>query len=363
MITNTNTNTKTTIILARHDYIKTEGITLTGSNPAIKQAYVYQNTTKINPNAPLLAAKRNLMYSFNLKYLLDNEALFQNNALPTTDAPYWQVVGLISQFSVEISEVISDPFDVLYGHIPDAHFEKYGQNYLNVIPSFLSFAPRLKKIKSTTAHYLYYLNNLIATPTAIKLKAKLFLYDAITPQEIVVITVPNTLKNDIYGFNVSLKSILEGTTIAPEEVQKYQVFLSDQDDATLTDTNTFIIDDAFAEDTVSIIWRNSLGVFESFDFDAFPTQTIDYTYSQFQTETQQLDYDVTLIEKITVRCAALEQNWIDHLANDLLLSNEIYWLKNDGRKIRLSKTQKSIKTRDEKSSYDSIEIEFRTAKL
>ena len=338
------------------------------STDLLKSAYIVDaNDEIINPNAPLLSAKLNGKYRFNLKYILNNDKLFANDALPEKDYyGFFSASGLVKKFKVRIDDVDSDEIYFIHADAPDRIFDFFGQetflNFRKMGNPFLSYAPKIKLIKPSSVQYLYYLKNLITVPEIIKIMAKIKLMDGSEVTKIVN-TLGDLNANDIIASTVSLKDVIDGTNLVDEDVLYYEIFLSTGEDEIITEARKFVIDRSFEEDNICILYRNQFGVFETFDFDGQAGILKDYTFSSFQTELETIDFETTVVEKITVKTSSLEKGWIRFLSEDLMQSNEIYWLHPDGRRIRLSKINKPLKVKDEKETTEKLEIEFRIAKI
>lgn len=337
------------------------------STDLLKSAYIIdQNDNIVNPNAPLLSAKQNGKYRFNLKYILNNDALFTNDALPEKDYKgTFRPVGLIKRFKVRIDNADSAEIYFINGNAPDRIYDVYGQNtftnFRKLGNPFLSFSPGLKLVKPKSVQYLYYLNNLNDAPTTIKLKAKITLLDG-SVQTRLISTFENVNPYEIIASTVSPVDMVDGTTLVIDEIDFFEIFLTTNDDEVITERKRFIIDRSFEDDNICILYRNQLGVFETFDFDGQVNLLKDFTFSSFQNEVENIDFETTVVQKIVAKTSALEKGWSNYLSEDLMQSNEIYWLHPDGRRIRLSKINKSLKVKDEKEN-DKLEIEFKIAKI
>lgn len=370
ILPNTQTSAHNNLILARMDYEFTDGAL--GSNDILRKAYIVNmdnavNPITINPDTPLLAPRTGLNFKFLLNTLLANKNLYENNALLATNSPkIYFVVGLVHQFAIKINEVVSETLPFFYARISDDSFEQYGQTYLEnlrrVGNPFLTFSPRLKKTKINTPQYLHYINNLNDTPTTITFNCTLILHDG-TRIGYQIDSYTGTTLNQIIGCNVSLSAVLSSQTYIPEEVERYEIYLSDQSQKVISETRVYIIDDSFSEDTITIMYRNCFSVFETLEFDGQAIFTDDYTFNTFQTENQVIDYDTTVIPKLNLKTAALEKDWLKYIAEDLMISDEIYLVLPDQRRKRLSKTTKSVKKFDSRAVTETAEIEFRVAKL
>jgi hypothetical protein len=359
-----NTKNFNNLILTGHDYIRTEGGL--GSNTQLQKLYLKRaDSSLINPNTPLLAPITGLSFHFNLKTILNNKSLFVNDTLPTVgEKGIWRTKGLTEHIFVTVNDAITEEIDVIHASLPERIFYQFEQTYFSNLDKFnspfLSIAPILKKTKSTTPQYLYYLNNLNPMPSELRLWATVITDDVIHRINIANFTQP--IPNAIYGCTVGLTDIIKGQNIDINAVTRYAVYLSGPDDKAITELRTYIIDDSFQEDTQVLLFRNNFNVFDTLEFTGTYSSSNDYEHSSFKTENTVIDYNTEITQKLTFRTGALEQNWLQYIADVLMNSNEIYHLRPDGSRVRLSKLTKTLKTRDEKSITDTAEIEFRIAK-
>jgi hypothetical protein len=353
------------LILTGHDYEHTEGGL--GSLQNLLKLYVKRaDGSIINADAPLLAPLLGVSFKFNLKTILNNRALFPNDAIPNAGKKgIWRVNGLTERILLTINNAPSAELDIIFASLPQRVYYKYEQTYFSNLDRlnkpFLSIAPAVKKTKSTTPQYLYYLNNLSITPTSIKLYAQVYLYDN-TLQKILLSEIA-TAPNDVLGCTVGLQDIIANQTIDSQNVAKYAIYLADQYDKRITEIRHFIIDDSFQEDTQVLLFRNNFNVFDTLEFEGTYSSTNDYVHSSFISEKSLIDYNSEITQKIIFRTGALEQNFLEYISDVLMTSDEIYRIRPDGSRVRLSKLTKSLKTRDEKSVSDIAEIEFRIANV
>lgn len=369
ILPNTQNSTHHNLILARMKYEYTKGAL--GSNETLLKAYIVlmdnpENPITINADAPLLAPRTGVNFKFLLNTLLANKNLYENNAYTAIKSPkIYFVSGLWHNFLVQVGEEKSEVLPFIYARLPDDIFEQYEQTYLENLRRFgnpfFTLSPRIKRTKSTTPQYLHYINNLTDTPTSITFNCTLYLHDG-TKNTFQIDTVEGIIRNEIIGCNVALNKIID-TNNAPEDVARYEIYLTNQAQKQITETRVFIVDDSFAEDTITILFRNGFGVFETIEFDGQAVFTDDYTFNTFQAENELIDYDTTVVQKLNLKTAALEKDWLKYIAENLMISDETYWVLPDGRHRRLSKTTKSLKKFDSRAITETAELEFRVAKL
>ncbi|MPR36555.1 hypothetical protein [Salmonirosea aquatica] len=137
-------------------------------------------------------------------------------------------------------------------------FVAFGEAFWNVWQAehrqFLTWQPDHKRVGRSQEEYLYFLLNISPAPEQVRLRVQHYPADGSIPEAVTVLTLDNPLLYAVVGCPV-------GAAVLgiPATVTRYEVWLSDQNDRRLSETRTYLPDDAYQPQERSVLFVNSLG--------------------------------------------------------------------------------------------------------
>ena len=214
---------------------------------------------------------------------------------------------------------------------------------------FLTWSPNYKKINTTQDEYLNFL--LYGSITEINLICKCWYSDG-TTQTLSLLTQGTTAKYDLYRIPAGYTqlAIASNFTIpAGESVLKYDLWLTDQSDAVISEVKTFVVDQLYFKNERILIFENSMGGWDtlrckglseySVDTDSIPIEKIlpDYwSLTSFDNSGRFADVNHGYIDSAVVRTGYMtlaELKWL----KDLLISENVFELRTAYIPVRISK--------------------------
>lgn len=321
---------------------------------------------KVNESAPLRSDFiKEKGYVFDIRHVLSN--IFDNDAtVPGTEnikkiKNYCVPIKVLTSSLVGQDEKTTDVIRVLNGYLKNRLFSQFGHEFGSITKrnykEFLSTAPELKVTAKNVPEYLYFIGNIIEYPNSINVYANVIYTDA-TTEQINLSLIEGLTQTDVVFCNVSLDFVQSKSM---KKIAEYEIFLSDENLKRISTYRQYIVDIAQPEIYYTLLYKTSLGTFDTAYFPADRDEFIEFDNQSFDTESETIDYFTEVTTKLHFRTGNLIQGYLDYLTDELSLSKEIYWLK-DGRKIRLSKAGKTLKKYDPTLTQDSAIFEFRISK-
>jgi hypothetical protein len=159
-------------------------------------------------------------------------------------------------------------------------------------------------------------------------------------------------------FNVSPQNVLS-TINSAIPIREYYISVA-VNNSIISEARNYILDYQTQEQSINLLYRNQLGVFETARFTAERDEFVEFNVDSFETENQTIDYYSESITKLNLRTGYLQRHWLRHLVEELTASKEIYLL-NGKQRIRLAHTGKNLKIYDPKTIQESATFEFKFA--
>jgi hypothetical protein len=211
-------------------------------------------------------------------------------------------------------------------------------NFLDDCIPFLTFSPLVKTIDKIQPEYLYFLNNLTPKPSKINLRVKVY-FDNGTAETVTRTTLNSTLAYTVYRLRVdfvALKIADLETTL--KSVISYEVWLNNELGFRISEIRRFDIDDTYYYNPRYVIFRNSLGGYDTVRMKGNTVQTLKL---ERQTGTRKLPLDylpstseifITSVsgkKTISLSTGIIEADEIEYL-QELELTEEAYIQTKDG---------------------------------
>lgn len=161
---------------------------------------------------------------------------------------------------VDQSLSLVDTFKAINGGIPKQIADDFITETLPVTKQFLTWHPSRKRVTQSQPellHFLVYDENI----TELNLIVKVYFTDG-TNTTVTKDTVTSVVLDQVYrmpaGYTALGLSLVDGT----KRVQKYDISLTDQADAVVSEVRTYVVDYLDNPDTRYWLFSNSLGMFE-----------------------------------------------------------------------------------------------------
>lgn len=360
---NTQTNASLTLYAAKNPILISKPA-LDG-NVQTLQGIVYQKndfgslfSVPLNENAPLIAERDGFQFHFNVSPVLANAfsaaEILPNNIL------YRKRLKAVQEFSLKTRDYnnagepeTEESFFAMNAYLgfllPKDFF------YNGAFDGMLTQAPTTKKVSKNSQEYLSLLFNLAYKPTAIKLVLS---YQVTTRQTITVLEINDNINEyDVYDFDVSPRNL----PIQALNLSSYQLQFVDQDNKPLSAKFRYLIRPQLEQNYSSIVFLNTLGSFETFDFHGFSEQNQDNAAETF-TDSNYIkkQYYNEITQKVKLRTDPLLRFWKPYLVSELAKSQSIFW--KIGEKLYpIINISNSIKNDDELETEETLEIEFEIA--
>lgn len=163
-------------------------------------------------------------------------------------------------------EIIESGFEyVMRGGIVEEHLREWeGQifsKYFGPNRKFLTWNPTVMVLPEQP-NYLYFLTNMKPTPTILTLRLYRYYDDGSEDTAALsVMAIADVQYMTTYSVPVGAKQL--GITALSKKVVKYVVWLNNQEGEIVSEQRTYVIDWRYYRDTRCILFRNSLGTYDS----------------------------------------------------------------------------------------------------
>lgn len=214
-----------------------------------------------------------------LKSLVNNERPGFNQTeilpLPEMVMPF-RIKTVVKNNGVQIGdETIGGLEYAIAAGISELEFETWGdtfiQKYIGEGRRFLSYSPVTKLLYDQKA-YLYFLNNLQPSAIGLKLRAYRWYTDGTSDAAPYTIMVQPAVDMVVYSIPVSPELVCGDTS--GKTVARYAVWLVNDGNMVISEIKHYEIDFGEYQDTRCIIFRNSLGGYDSMCFGGWVAETI-----------------------------------------------------------------------------------------
>lgn len=326
----------------------------------------------INAKAPLRSDYiPNRGYIFDINQVINNCYLFQDDAIPSNQEVFIRRVrGMIYAFQVQTktyqpnAEANSSPILYVFnGLLKNRLFIEEDHNFFNKNTlgkkRFVSTSPAEKITDIKAKEYLYYLMNYDEVPETLKLHVEVIFEDkTLQPKGFDVAEITGLKPYELVLFNVSPENILNSIN-EDRPIREYIITVT-AGNTVISEAKSYILDYQTQEQTINLLFRNQLGVFETARFTAERDEFVEFSIDSFEANNQTIDYYSESVTKLNLRTGYLQKGWLQYLVEELTASKEIYWLKGKQR-IRLAHTGKNLKIYDPKVIQESATFEFKIA--
>lgn len=246
--------------------------------------------------------------------------------------------GLYYQGELQGSESTTAAYPIFYGGIDPYDFLKVGQGFFEQYyfdtKAWLTWQPDNKVIDPYQHEYLYYFNNLSPQPSSLRLWINVTYTDG-TKYEYNPLSVSSPVELGVYAIPVGFANL--GMDSLPKYVASYTVTLTDQNGQVLAATRTYRMDYKPYANPVYLLYRNSLGGYDTLrtigdDVETFKSSyesadvslPSNYTYrTRERIETKASGYT-----ELQIPTGYLPPQWLKYL-KEVQLSRDIYRITND----------------------------------
>jgi hypothetical protein len=231
-----------------------------------------------------------------------------------------------------------DTFKIINGGIPKQFTPDFFLDILPISKSFLTWHPLTKRVtqdQPELLHFLSYSEDI----TTIKLLVKLYFTDD-TDSTHTIDTVTGVGAEQIYRLPAGYTQLGISTLAAAKRVKKYELWITDQADAVVSEVRTFTVDYQRLPETRFWLFTNSLGMFEILRTDGKASESHDLEremssnylpngYARVLGEMQSRVLGST--ESIDISTGYLDSKSEALWAKEILLSEQVYLLTVDSR--------------------------------
>ncbi|MEA5259465.1 DUF5977 domain-containing protein [Arcicella aquatica] len=215
---------------------------------------------------------------------------------------------------------------------------------------FLTWQPNEKVIGKTQEEYLSFLINFFPRPSKVCLRIEAYKADK-TSTVFTKGNLENVAMNMIVLCPVGAEALGLG-----DDVVKYDVWLSDEQNRRFSEVRTYIIDPQFRPNERHILFSNSLGGFDTLRLIGKGSETLKVTQTFAQRDNQQKSIDWLEMVAINTeghRELTISTGWFDRNAkkylrylDELMLSDEMYFITEKGHLPIRRNTNELIDTED-----------------
>lgn len=338
-----------------------------GTNVQTLQGILYQKlddgsfSIPLNANNPLIAERETIQFHFNVSPIL--ATAFPEPILLPNNVNYRKRVKAVQEFCLKTRDYnnageaeIEEHFFAINAFLgtmqPNDFFSMTGSQQFN---GLLTQSPLIKKTSLNTQEYLSLLINLSPIPTKIKL---VLTYKTTVKNTVTVLEISENIADyDVYDFDVSPKTL----PIQDLNLDYYELQFINQDNKPMSAKFMYIIRQQIEQNYSSIVFVNSLGSFETFDFHGYTEQNRDNASETFTDSNYvRKKYYNEITQKIKLRTDPLLRFWKNYLVRELDSSQAIFW--RIGEKLYpIINISNSLKNDDELETEETLEIEFEIA--
>ena len=256
---------------------------------------------------------------------------------------------------------ISSNVDIALSHflvcnakIPSYLSSQIEQNFFEEIGFLTLNSPTVISYRDEQ-DYLYFLNNLNINPTKIKAIYNIQKYDDSITQYIETIAAET---NSLYVINTTLDILAEQSKINKNDIERMSVKLYDQDDVSLTESNTSIYRTR-PPLAKTLFFLTTLGVWERLTCVGQIQEQREIDAPQSEYNNRQYEIYSHSYERIELNTGELLPGRKQYLSYQLAHTKAIMVLQPDGTYRGAVKTSKNFKQYDNQEAVQSLSFELR----
>jgi len=156
--------------------------------------------------------------------------------------------------------VLVDTFQAINGGIPKEISEDFFTDILPITKQFLTWAPLRKNVTQSQPELLHFYVYDEAI-TSLKLQVKLYFTDA-TDSTSEITTITGVEEGEVYRLPAGYTGLNLSVLAAAKTVKKYEVWLTNQADAVISEVRTYVVDQLTTPENRYWLFVNSLGMAE-----------------------------------------------------------------------------------------------------
>ena len=336
-----------------------------GTNVQTLQGILYQKSNidgsfsiPLNANNPLIAERETIQFHFNVTPVL--ATAFPAQTMLPNNLKYRKREKAVQEFSLKTRDYNNTGETEIEEHFfaINAFLGGMQPNDFFSLPQFngiLSQSPLTKKTSLNSKEYLSLLLNLSPAPTKIKL---ILSYKTTVKNTVTVLEITDNIADyDVFDFDVSPKNL----PIQDLDLEYYELQFVNQDNKPLSAKYLYIIRQQLEQDYSTIVFLNTLGSFETFDFHGYAEQSRENA-SEIYTDSNYIrkKYYSEITQKIKLRTDPLMRFWKNYLVKELDSTQAIFW--KIGEKLYpIINVSNSLKNDDEAETEETLEIEYEIA--
>lgn len=267
----------------------------------------------------------------------------QNDILPVSDLVVpWRYKTRVENDGVLVpgTDKTSAVEYVIRAGLNEHHYEAWKDGFWVdfLKKGFLTWKPT-RVVLPDEPVFLYFLNNISPTPAAVKLRVFRWYVEGHEDTEPETILVQSTQYMSVYSIPVNLSLIAgvynhigDGPVPVRSEVAKYMVWLTNEEGKVVSDMVTFVVDRTKYEDVRFIVFRNSLGGYDTLPIVGSVTESLKVTKDiseVYRPYGAPASFSETVINEVTGRkelilntgwLSKAEREWLQELA----VSEDVY---------------------------------------
>lgn len=239
---------------------------------------------------------------------------------------------------VDQTLTLVDTFLTINGGIPKQISDDFMTDILPSTKQFLTWHPTRKRVTQSQPeilHFLVYNGDI----TELNLLVKVYFTDG-TNQTVTIDTVSDVEEEQVYRLPAGYTLLNLSTVDGAKKVQKYDLWLTDQADAVVSEVRTFVLEYLDTPETRFWLFTNSLGMFEIFRTEGKANQEMEverelssnFLPSGYSRTTGEIQSRVLgSSEQMSVSSGFLDSKDEALWAKELLLSEKVFLLTADER--------------------------------
>lgn len=181
----------------------------------------------------------------------------------TLTSPYYVTAIRKNGAAVVDSTVLPSSY-VYRGGVNPRHYADYKDSfftsYVGAGRRFLTWKMNYAPVREDQPEYLHFLTNFTPVPSQLKLRAQVFYTDG-TQETLTIMSTTEVVGMGVYIMPVGPKAM--GLLSLAKTVSYYVVWVSNQDDARLSEERTYRIDRTPIKQVRYLLFQNSLGVYDT----------------------------------------------------------------------------------------------------
>ncbi|MCP9765119.1 DUF5977 domain-containing protein [Lacihabitans soyangensis] len=177
----------------------------------------------------------------------------------------FRFVATVKNGAAVLSTYTSETMYAIRAGINEKYWKEWNSRFFGKwfakTKGFLTWNPGCKVLPNQPV-YLYFLTNMNPSPFALKLRVFRWYTDGTADTTAQTISVLNTQAMNVYEVPCGL-DVIASATVGAKKVARYMVWLVNENDAVVSKMNTYEVDWSFYDDSRILIFRNSLGGYDT----------------------------------------------------------------------------------------------------